>query len=79
MRNTCNGVTTAATGPYKEMLFPHVLSHGSELHLGIPHAARASAKLFTMKTLRGSPGSYPALSQKILKGFLARMGSSPLR
>ena len=43
-------------------------------HLGIPHSARASPKLFTTKTLlSGGTTSYCALSQKVLKGAAARM------
>lgn len=39
---------------------------------GVPHASRASHKLFSKKILRPSTTSYTHISQKVLKGVAAR-------
>lgn len=39
---------------------------------GIPWACRASTRLFLTKTFATSPGSYPSVSQKIMKGACSR-------
>ena len=39
---------------------------------GIPHASRASRKLFNKKFLQPSSTVYPSVSQKVLKGIAAR-------
>lgn len=41
--------------------------------LGVPHAARASRKLFTLDVITPSTTAYAHISQKILKGAAARM------
>ncbi|CAL1149322.1 unnamed protein product [Cladocopium goreaui] len=40
---------------------------------GVPHAARASRKLFTLDVITPSTTAYAHISQKILKGAAARM------
>ena len=42
-------------------------------HLGIPHACRARALLFSTQTLQKSSTSYPSIGQKKLNGAASRM------